>query len=109
MLEPISTTVHLTDFVTNVTVRSRGKVIAEGTVNVQDTVNGIQSGTLSPRNVFRNDKNRLPSQPGGYYINNEYVHPTTGLPGPGPQRIVAGQGGELYYTPDHYETFLPLN
>jgi filamentous hemagglutinin len=29
--------------------------------------------------------------------------------GAGPQRIVSGQGGELYYTPDHYKTFIPLN
>jgi len=29
--------------------------------------------------------------------------------GPGPQRVIQGQGGELFYTPDHYGTFIPLN
>lgn len=43
----------------------------------------------------------------GYY--NEFVHPTLGARGAGPQRIVRGRGGELYYTPDHYKTFIPLN
>ncbi len=96
-----------TDFVTNATVKSHGKVIAQGTVDVRGTVQGIESGALSPRNVFRNDEGLLPPQPPGYY--HEYVHPTPGVPGAGPQRIVGGQGGELFYTPDHYETFVPLN
>ncbi|XHC14073.1 hypothetical protein ABWH98_26005 [Labrenzia sp. ac12] len=29
--------------------------------------------------------------------------------GQGPQRVIQGQGGGLYYTPDHYGTFIPLN
>lgn len=44
--------------------------------------------------------------PVGYYT--EYVHPTPGILGPGPQRIVVGQGGEMYYTADHYKTFIPF-
>ncbi len=42
----------------------------------------------------------------GYY--REYVRPTPGVSGPGPQRIVVGRGGEMYYTSDHYQTFIPL-
>ena len=53
--------------------------------------------------TFQNRERRLPKQPAGYY--KEYVHPTPGLSGPGPQRIVMGQQGETYYTPDHYRTF----
>ncbi|MBO6858021.1 MAG: hypothetical protein JJ875_14045 [Roseibium sp.] len=49
----------------------------------------------------------LPSQPEAYYT--EYVHPTPGVIGQGPQRVIQGQGGGLYYTPDHYGTFIPLN
>ncbi|WP_407082811.1 ribonuclease domain-containing protein [Pseudomonas germanica] len=41
-----------------------------------------------------------------YYT--EYVHPTPGIAGPGPQRIVVGKGGEMYYTADHYKTFIPI-
>jgi filamentous hemagglutinin len=39
-----------------------------------------------------------------YY--HEYVHPTPGVNGTGVQRIVIGNGGEYYYTPDHYKTFI---
>lgn len=96
-----------TDFVSDAAVVSRGKVLFRGTVDVRPTVEGIQSGALSPRNVFRNDEGLLPSRPPGYY--QEFVHPTPGVSGAGPQRIIRGQGGELYYTPDHYGTFIPLN
>jgi filamentous hemagglutinin len=93
--------------VTNATVKSRGKILYEGTVDVRPTVEGIRSGTLSPRNVFQNREGLLPRQPSGYY--EEFVHPTPGVSGVGPQRIIRGQGGELFYTPDHYGTFIPLN
>jgi hypothetical protein len=44
----------------------------------------------------------------GYY--QEYVHPTPGMNRVGPQRIVLGNNGqEIYYTPDHYDTFIPIN
>ena len=49
----------------------------------------------------------LPVKPPGYY--QEFVHPTPGVSGAGSQRIVRGAGGELYYTPNHYDTFVPLN
>jgi len=49
----------------------------------------------------------LPVKPPGYY--QEFVQPTPGVGGAGSQRIVRGAGGELYYTPDHYATFVPLN
>ncbi|QBX42044.1 hypothetical protein E4T63_16210 [Pseudomonas fluorescens] len=48
----------------------------------------------------------LPQKPAGYYT--EYVHPTAGIAGLGPQRIVVGKGGEMYYTADHYKTFIPI-
>ena len=89
------------------TVVSRGTVIGRGTVDVRATVEGIESGRLTPRDVFQNREGLLPQKPPGYY--QEYVHPTPGVNGVGPQRIIRGQGGELYYTPDHYQTFTPLN
>ncbi|ELK4807854.1 hypothetical protein RVS41_005214 [Pseudomonas aeruginosa] len=49
----------------------------------------------------------MPVKPVGYYT--EYVHPTPGVTGPGAQRIVVGKGGEMYYTADHYKTFIPIN
>lgn len=53
--------------------------------------------------VFQNREHRLPEKPRGYY--HEYVQPTSGDSGPGAQRIIIGNGGEIYYTPDHYRTF----
>ena len=93
----------------NVTIHGRdGGVIWTGTVDLSPTVARIEAGERLEqfRNdaaVFQNRENRLPSKPRGYY--HEFVHPTPGLDGPGPQRVVTGRDGEIYYTSDHYETF----
>ena len=39
-------------------------------------------------------------------IKINYVVPSYGIRGPGPQRIVVGADGSWYYTPDHYDTFI---
>jgi RHS repeat-associated protein len=104
-------------FIQGVKVKSHGKVIAEGTVDLKPTLERIRSGgSFAHKNdgsVFKNlppkgsSQPLLPEQPLGYY--REYVHPTPGVNGPGPQRVVVGQGGEIYYTPDHYESFILVN
>ena len=53
--------------------------------------------------TFGNYEKRLPQKPRGYY--REYTVPTPGRRDRGPRRIVAGAGGEYYYTDDHYRTF----
>lgn len=53
--------------------------------------------------VFHNREGRLPPRPSGYY--REYTVRTPGARDRGARRIVAGQRGERYYTPDHYRTF----
>ena len=53
--------------------------------------------------VFGNRERRLTSRPSGYY--REYTVPTPGARDRGARRIVAGAGGEFYYTDDHYNTF----
>ena len=79
----------------------------KGDIDVGPTIERIRAGRLLdfPNDgvTFQNRERRLPRKPAGYY--KEYVHPTPGLRGPGPQRIVAGLEGEFYYTPDHYRTF----
>lgn len=57
--------------------------------------------------VFRNDERRLPARPSGYY--HEYTVPTPGETDRGPRRIIAGSLGELYYTPDHYASFVRVD
>jgi len=46
----------------------------------------------------------LPLKGQDYY--KEYVHPSAGVSGHGSQRIIIGKGGEYYYSPDHYKTFI---
>ncbi|HSC93338.1 MAG TPA: ribonuclease domain-containing protein [Burkholderiales bacterium] len=53
--------------------------------------------------VFGNIEKRLPIQGRGYY--REYTVRTPGAKDRGARRIVAGRGGELYYTDDHYNSF----
>ena len=91
----------------NQTIRDFGKVVYKGTIDLQPTLDRIARGE---KNTHRNDgwtfgnrERRLPQKPSGYYT--EYVHPTKGLNGPGPQRVIFGKGGDIWYTPDHYETF----
>jgi len=53
--------------------------------------------------VFNNRESHLPRKERGYY--REYTVPTPGVRQRGARRIVAGRGGELYYSDDHYRSF----
>lgn len=53
--------------------------------------------------TFGNFERILPRRDRGYY--REYTVPTPGESDRGARRIVAGNGGDKYYTDDHYETF----
>ena len=53
--------------------------------------------------VFGNFEERLPARARGYY--REFTVRTPGAKDRGARRIVAGKGGELYYTDDHYMSF----
>ena len=72
------------------------------------TMDRISRGESYPHKrdgtTFRNDDNILPVHENDYY--KEYVHPTQGINHAGLQRIVIGNGGEYYYTPDHYKFFI---
>lgn len=52
---------------------------------------------------FGNREQLLPSRPRAYY--REYTVATPGARDRGGRRIVAGQGGEYYYTDNHYSSF----
>ncbi|UJB15093.1 hemagglutinin repeat-containing protein [Xanthomonas translucens] len=100
-----------TRFIDRVTVvdKKTGQTF-QGTVDLEPTLDRIKSGGSFPHRrdgtKFENRDGDLPAQPDGYY--KEYVHPTPGVPGPGPQRIVVGKDGDMYYTPDHYKTFIQI-
>ncbi len=53
--------------------------------------------------VFGNFEKRLPIKDRGYY--REFTVVTPGVRHRGARRVVTGQGGEKYYSDDHYKTF----
>ena len=53
--------------------------------------------------TFGNREKRLPLRTHGYY--REYTVKTPGAKDRGSRRIIAGNGGEFYYTDDHYRSF----
>jgi ribonuclease T1 len=57
--------------------------------------------------TFQNREGLLPSQPIGYY--SEYTVETPGSPDRGARRLVIGDGGETYYTDDHYASFTRID
>jgi filamentous hemagglutinin len=78
-----------TRFINGVTVidKKTGNVL-QGTVDLKPTLDRISAGKnfhhKNDGSVFGNKEGLLPQQPARYY--KEYVHPTPGVNGPGPQR-----------------------
>jgi len=85
-----------------------GNLAYQGDVNLKPVLDRIARGERDPHSndgtVFSNREGQLPRQPRGYY--REYVVRTPGLSSVGPQRLIIGQKGESYYTPDHYRSFI---
>ncbi|ATY13614.1 ribonuclease N [Amycolatopsis sp. AA4] len=78
----------------------------------KDTWNLIEKGGPYPypRNddvVFQNREKKLPAEKNGYY--HEYTVKTPGSPDRGARRLITGAGKELYYTGDHYASFVVVD
>lgn len=56
--------------------------------------------------VFQNRERLLPRQPSGYY--HEYTVETPGSDDRGARRIITGAAGEIFYTEDHYASFIQV-
>jgi ribonuclease T1 len=73
----------------------------------RETLQLIEKGGPYPYDrdgiVFGNFEKRLPIKERGYY--NEFTVKTPGVKHRGARRIVAGKGGEKFYSDDHYKTF----
>lgn len=73
----------------------------------RETIRLIQQGGPFPYRqdgtTFQNREGLLPGKARGYY--REYTVVTPGSSDRGARRIIAGEGGELYYTDDHYASF----
>ena len=84
--------------------------VAELPVEARATIGLIERGGPYPYErdgtEFHNYEKRLPRRETGYY--REYTVRTPMLAGRGARRIVAGHNGELYYTEDHYRSFLRI-
>jgi hypothetical protein len=81
-------------------------------LGLQPTLDRIERGESFPHKndgtIFRNDQNILPRPEDGNPYK-EYVHPTPGTKGPGSQRIIYIPNRQIiYYTPDHYKTFIKV-
>ena len=89
---------------------SSGRTIYRGEIDLAPTIERIAAGRRlrfpNDGTTFQNRENRLPRRPPGYY--REWVVPTPKEPGPGPQRVITGEEGEVWYTSDHYRTFRRL-
>ena len=74
----------------------------------QATVKLIERGGPFPYRqdgqTFGNREHHLPARPNGYY--REYTVETPGSADRGARRIIGGKAGELYYTDDHYDSFV---
>ncbi len=57
--------------------------------------------------VFENREKVLPRKESGYY--HEYTVRTPGSGARGQRRLITGAGHELYYTGDHYRTFVAVD
>ncbi len=57
--------------------------------------------------VFQNREGLLPAEDPGYY--REYTVDTPGSDDRGQRRLVTGAEQELYYTDDHYESFVTVD
>lgn len=84
---------------------------AEERAELQKTLDLIARGGPFPyRNdggIFANRERRLPQQARGYY--REYTVVTPRAKNRGARRVVRGNGGETYYTRDHYRTFVRID
>lgn len=56
--------------------------------------------------IFQNRERRLPRHPSGYY--HEYTVETPGSADRGARRLITGEEGEIFYTDDHYNTFVQV-
>lgn len=84
-----------------------GRVAWRGDVDLAPELARIAAGERDPHrndgSVFQNREGLLPDRPRGHY--REYVVRTPGISHAGPQRLVIGADGEVYYTYDHYRSF----
>ncbi len=95
---------------TGVLVASQIPTVSVNTLppEVKTTLRLIDQGGPFPYakdgTIFGNRERLLPAAPRGHY--REYTVPTPGIRGRGARRLVVGKKIEIYYTGDHYRSFV---
>jgi filamentous hemagglutinin len=96
------------------------KVVYEGPIDVNSTLDRIREGKKldhpNDGSFFQNRERKLPVMKNREYYR-EFVHWDPKLNAkfkikvkfPGPQRVVIGKKGEVYYTGDHYNSWKKAN
>ncbi len=88
-----------------------GQLVYQGDVDLAPELARIEAGIADPHHndgsIFQNRERRLPVMDERDYYR-EYVVRTPGLDDVGPQRLVIGAKGEVYYTADHYQSFIRI-
>jgi ribonuclease T1 len=56
--------------------------------------------------IFQNRERRLPLHPAGFW--HEYTVPTPGSNDRGARRVIGGDDDSLFYTRDHYRSFVTI-
>ena len=86
------------------------RIAWQGRVDLRPTLQRIERGQSDPHRgdggVFENRERQLPRRASGYY--RKYVIRTPGIRHAGPQRLIVGRDGDLWYTPDHYQSFIAV-
>ena len=82
-----------------------------GSMDLTPLLKRIADGESDPHrndgSEFRNYEHRLPRRPNHYYT--EFVDRSPSDRSPGAQRLIIGQDGDIWYTFDHYESFIQVN
>jgi guanyl-specific ribonuclease Sa len=88
-------------------VRSLCALPAEAGVEWRSIATGARQRYPQDGDTFGNLERRLPMRQRGYY--REYTVITPGSRDRGARRFITGSGRELYYTGDHYGTFVVVD
>lgn len=98
----------------DVKVKSFGKVVYEGDIDLKDTLKRIDSGDVGEHiypndgTEFKNYFDDLPLKEAGYY-KEYWVEPSFNIKAKdNPMRIVEGANGERWFSPHHYEVFIKI-
>jgi len=96
----------------NVVIKSFGRTLYQGSRDLNPSLEALDNGQLSPKfnrqgvpTTFKNtEKFKLNNFKPEYYTEYELVDGKS-LPGKtSPERLLVGDGGEVYYSPDHYNS-----